>query len=143
MDSDTSDDMASGSKARDRGADTVWARGLLQELGVVFDAPTNLWIDNSAAVSVASDAGSVGRSKHIARRARFLVELHQRKEVAFKGMSGHVQSADLLTKPLDRTRFVTLRKFITNEEAQVHGQASSEAQPGEEAVRSDLGERRP
>ena len=72
-----------------------------------------------------------------------MVELHQRREVAFKGMSGHVQSADLLTKPLDRTRFVTLRRFITNEEAQVHGEAGNEAQSGEEAVRSDLGGRQP
>ena len=124
-------------------ADTVWARGLLQELGVLFAGPTNLWIDNSAAVSVASDAGSVGRSKHIARRARFLVELHQKKEVAFRGMSGTVQSADLLTKPLDRSRFTALRRFIMNEDAQVVVARSGETSPdGPTMEESDLGGRR-
>ena len=100
-------------------ADVLWARGLLNELGQTQTAATNLWIDNEGAVAVAGDARSMGRSKHIARRSRFLQETQARQEVRCRHISGEVQAADLLTKPLDRKRFVALRRYLMNTEAMV------------------------
>ena len=57
-------------------AETVWARGLMSELGYGQPEPTTLWVDNTGAAAIANDAGSVGRSWHIARRANFLLDMH-------------------------------------------------------------------
>ena len=100
-------------------ADVLWMRGLLSELGVAQDQATNLWIDNEGAVAVAGDARSLGRSKHIARRSQFLVEAQGRRQIKCRHISGEVQAADLLTKPLDRKRFISLRRYLMNTDAMV------------------------
>ena len=69
---------------------------------------------------MAGDARSLGRSKHIARRSQFLGEAQGRQhEVRCRHISGEVQAADLLTKPLDRKRFVSLRRYLMNTDAMV------------------------
>ena len=57
-------------------AELLWARGLLGELGWPQLAPTRLWVDNSGALNLAQNAESLGRSRHIARRANFLQMAH-------------------------------------------------------------------
>jgi hypothetical protein len=89
-------------------------------------AATNLWVDNSGAVAVANDARSIGRSRHIARRARFLLELHHVGAIRLRYLPGEDQAADLLTKPLARARFVRLRAYLMGEARQVHSSSSSE-----------------
>ena len=101
-------------------AEVIWQRGLLTELGYVQLQPTNLWIDNTGAVAVANDAGSIGRSRHIARRSRFLLEAHAAGLIKAKHLAGDAQAADMLTKPLDRKRFVALRTYLMNTDAQVN-----------------------
>ena len=59
---------------------TGGACGLLSELGYAQRGPTTLWVDNTGAVAVASDAASIGRSRHIARRANFLQDMHESGE---------------------------------------------------------------
>jgi hypothetical protein len=49
-------------------ADLLHQRGLLQELGVPMQSPTTIWCDNAGTVNIANDAGSVGRSRHLAMR---------------------------------------------------------------------------
>ena len=100
-------------------ADVLWIRGLLSELGVPQDSATNLWIDNEGAVAVAGDARSLGRSKHIARRSQFLIEAQGRRQIRCRHISGEVQAADLLTKPLERKRFMSLRRYLMNTDAMV------------------------
>ena len=100
-------------------AEVMWARGLLGELGWPQLQPTNLWIDNTGAVAVANDAASIGRSRHIARRSRFLLEAYARGIIRARHLAGDAQAADLLTKPLDRKRFVALRTYLMNSDAQV------------------------
>ena len=77
------------------------------------------WIDNTGAVAVANDAASIGRSRHIARRSRFLLEAYARGIIRARHLAGDAQAADLLTKPLDRKRFVALRTYLMNSDAQV------------------------
>ena len=104
-------------------AEVVWARGLLSELGYAQRGPTTLWVDNTGAVAVASDAASIGRSRHIARRANFLQDMHESGEIEPRHLPGEDTCADALTKPLDKKRFVRLRKYLMN--SRVAGNAAA------------------
>ena len=120
-------------------AETMWVRGLLGELGWPQLQPTNLWIDNTGAVAVANDAASIGRSRHIARRSRFLLEAYAQGVIKARHLAGDAQAADLLTKPLDRKRFATLRSYLMNSDAQVSvGKGDGKTEDG--TLRSGLNE---
>ena len=95
-------------------AETVWARGLMAELGYGQPQPTTLWVDNTGAAAIANDAGSVGRSRHIARRANFLLDMHERGEIETRHMPGEDTVADTLTKPLEKKKFIRLREYLLN-----------------------------
>mgnify|MGYP001221265151 CR=1 FL=1 len=84
----------------------------------------------------------MGRSKHIARRSRFLQEAQARRRLRCRHIAGDVQAADLLTKPLDRKRFVALRRYLMNVDAMVeapvegraakHEDGETRAKPGDD-----------
>ena len=78
-------------------------------------------------MAVAGDAKSMGRSKHIARRSRFLQEAQARRQLRCRHIAGDVQAADLLTKPLDRKRFVALRRYLMNVDAMVEAPVEGRA----------------
>ena len=93
---------------------------------------TSLWCDNSGAVAIGNDAGSLGRSKHIARRARFLTEALGSGEIRLRHVAGAWQLADVLTKPLERRRFVTLTEHMMNTPNLVVTEGAQEAGDGHE-----------
>ena len=66
-------------------------------------------------MSIANDARSLGRSRHIARRARFLLEAKLSGSLRLAHLKGDSMPADALTKPLERKRFAALRNYIMNE----------------------------
>ena len=120
-------------------AETLWARGLLGELGWPQLQATTLWMDNAGAVRMAQNAESVGRSRHIARRASFLQEASAHGHMRMQWLSTDHLAADLLTKPLDRRRFVKLRAWMMGESAAVQQQRSTLAE-GSVGERADMGQ---
>ena len=100
-------------------ADTLAKRGLGSEIGLDMTDATVLWCDNTGAVAVASDTGAVSRCKHMARRAHFLQDCMDNGEIRVRYLATDRQPADLLTKPLDRGRFVKLRDYLMNTQNQV------------------------
>ena len=74
--------------------------------------PTRIWMDNSGALNLARAAESLGRSRHIARRANFLQTTSGLGAVRCVWCSTDDLVADLLTKPLDRRRFQKLRSMM-------------------------------
>ena len=111
-------------------AEVLWIKGLLGELGVAHPHATTLFSDNQGCVSIANDARSLGRSRHIARRARFLLEAKLSGSLRLAHLKGESMPADALTKPLERKRFAALRNYIMNE-------ASSECSSSGECERRD------
>ena len=84
-------------------------------------------MDNSGALNLAHNAESLGRSRHIARRANFLQMATSQNAVRGQWLSTVHMLADLLTKPLDRKRFVMLRDRIMGASpAAPHSGGSSE-----------------
>ena len=68
-------------------------------------------------------AASIGRSRHIARRANFLQDMHESGEIEPRHLPGEDTCADALTKPLDKKRFVRLREYLMN--SRVAGNAAA------------------
>ena len=93
-------------------ADLLHQRGLLQELGVPMLGPTTIWSDNSGTVSVANDAGSIARSRHLAMRARFLQDFKAEGEGKICYIKTEDNASDALTKPLDRAKFTKHRNYM-------------------------------
>ena len=74
--------------------------------------PTPVWCDNKAAVNVGTDSGSIGRSRHLAMRARFLQDCKEGGEARMGYISTDNNAADMLTKPLDRAKFKKHRAYL-------------------------------
>ena len=108
----------------------MWARGLLGELGWPQLGPTRLWIDNSGALNIAKAAESLGRSRHIARRANFLQMASGLGAVRCVWCSTDDLIADLLTKPLDRRRFQKLRSMMMGSPASAQDGGGTETGAG-------------
>ena len=100
-------------------ADMIHLRGLLQELGVpCMEVPTPMWSDNSGTVNVANDSGSVGRSRHLAMRAKFLQDCKELGITRVGYIATNDNPADLLTKPLDRAKFQKHRAYLMGLESE-------------------------
>ena len=96
------------------GAEAVYLRSLLQDLGVKQPA-TELLVDNKGAVFSAKLAGhSHGKLKHVDRRHFFIRELVEDGKLRVSFVRTDDNVADLFTKPLTGRRFVNLRDKAMN-----------------------------
>ena len=77
-----------------------------------MQSPTTIWCDNAGTVNIANDAGSVGRSRHLAMRARFLQDFKAAGEGKICYVKTEDNAADALTKPLERGRFSKHRSYL-------------------------------
>ena len=83
------------------GAEAVYLRSLLDEMGFSPTAPTELRVDNQGAVYTAKYAGhSHSKLKHISRRHLWIRELMQEGKVNVSFIKTDDNVADLFTKPL-------------------------------------------
>ena len=92
----------------------VFLRGIFGDLGFPQDAPTLLRIDNSGAIDVANDPVNHANSKHILRRELHIRELIEAGVIVVKYVKSADNTADVLTKHLDRAAFQKHRKTLYN-----------------------------
>ena len=87
---------------------------LLRELGEADDKPVQLALDNQSAIAVSYNPEHHNRMKHVERRHFFVRECveNMRLEVPFVRTDANI--ADFFTKPLEPSRFFTLRNIIMN-----------------------------
>jgi hypothetical protein len=85
--------------------ESLYIRGLLQEMGVDVNEPTVLYVDNKSAIELAKDRKSCQRSRHIERRFLKLRELVAEGHIIVKYVNTNDNPADMMTKPLEQPAF--------------------------------------
>ena len=68
-----------------------------------------MWCDNEVCVMVTKDESSMKRLSYVARRVRFLQELHSRGIIEIRKVDGTINPVDALTKylqPKDYKRYM-------------------------------------
>ena len=73
--------------------------------------PKYLMVDNTAAVTLATGAGSQ-RTRHLRVRSAFIRDMIDREEIEVSHCPGDVQLADCLTKALMKNRLEDLCKLL-------------------------------
>lgn len=89
----------------------MWLLNLLSELGVPSQVPT-LFCDNIGTTYLCSNPVFHSRMKHIALDYHFVRQMVQLENIRVSHISTKDQPADILTKPMHRTRFSFLRDKI-------------------------------
>ena len=83
----------------------------LKDFGLNF-AGVPLFCDNTSAINIAKNHVQHSRTKHIDIRYHFLRDHVEKGDIVLHFVESEAQLADILTKPLDPTRFATLRSEL-------------------------------
>jgi hypothetical protein len=89
----------------------LWMKKLLRDYGSTKDTMV-IHCDNTSAINISKNLVQHSQTKHIDIRHHFIRDLVKSREVAVMFVPTENQLADILTKPLDRSRFESLRKAI-------------------------------
>ena len=71
-----------------------------------------VYYDNSSAIDISKNLVQHSKTKHIEIRYHFIRDLVERSIVTLEYIPIERQNADIFTKPLDRSKFETLRQVI-------------------------------
>ena len=71
-----------------------------------------VYCDNSNAIDISKNPVQHSRTKHIEIRYHFIRDLVERKVVVLEYIPTDRQNANIFTKPLDRSKFESLRQVI-------------------------------
>ena len=71
-----------------------------------------LLYDNESAINLANNPVSHSRTKHIDIRYHFLRDYEAKGDIEIRHVGTEKQLADIFTKPLDESRFCTLRSEL-------------------------------
>jgi len=98
-------------------------RVLLAEMGLPQSEPTIVYVDNQGAVELSRDRKSCHRSRHVDRRYFKVRELAAEGVLRVDPIDTLRNSSDLLTKPLEVTKFNAHRARLLNAAAPAGVQA--------------------
>ena len=98
-------------------AEIIYLRGLLGEMGVNIDEPTELKIDNAGAIELAKDRRSCQRSRHIERRYLKIRVWVAEGRIRVTYVPTAENAADMLTKPLSGDVFDKHRRVLSGGES--------------------------
>ena len=89
----------------------LWMKKVLTDYGISQDTKV-VYCDNSSAIDISKNPVQHSKTKHIKIRYHFIRHLVERKIVCLEYIPTKRQNADIFTKPLDRSKFETLRQVI-------------------------------
>ena len=87
----------------------LWMKKLLSDYGIAQDTMV-VYCDNSSAIDISKNPVQHSKTKHIEIRYHFIRDIIERKIVALEYIPTEHQNANIFTKPLDRSKFETLRQ---------------------------------
>jgi hypothetical protein len=90
----------------------LWMKKLLCDYGFTQDTMI-INYDNTSAINIFKNLVQHSQTKHIDIRHHFLRDLVESQVVSLSFIPTYNQLADILTKPLDGSRFESLRKAIS------------------------------
>ena len=90
----------------------LWLRKILTDLGMEQRKATKINVDNQATIAISNNPIFHGKTKHFKLKYYFLREVQKNDELQLINCKTEDQLADMLTKPLSKTRFETLREKI-------------------------------
>nr|KAJ0196411.1 hypothetical protein LSAT_V11C700384790 [Lactuca sativa] len=90
----------------------IWLQDLLGEIMNKAQEKVILRVDNKSAIELTKNPVFHGRSKHIHTRFHFIRNCVEREQVEVENIPGGEQRADILTKPLARTKFKEMWSLI-------------------------------
>ena len=90
----------------------LWLRKILADLYMEQKKATKVNVDNQTAIAISKNPIFHGKTKHFKLKYYFLREVQKNKELQLIYCKTEDQLADMLTKPLSKTRFETLRNKI-------------------------------
>ena len=94
------------------GKEALWLRNFTKELGFPCAGATNIYMDNQAAIRLATNPMTVSKAKHINLRLHWIREFIEKKKIALEYVKSEFNCADLFTKPLSGERREFLSKLI-------------------------------
>ena len=80
----------------------------MRDFGLIFKS-VPLFCDNTSAISLAKNPCFHGKVKHIEVRHHFLRDNVEKGEIVMRRIKTKKQLANIFIKPLDASRFATLR----------------------------------
>ena len=87
----------------------LWMKKLLSDYGISQDTMV-VYGDNSSAIDISKNPIQHSKTKHIEIRYHFIRDLVKRKIVTLEYIPTERQNANIFSKPLDRSKFETLRQ---------------------------------
>ena len=90
----------------------IWLRNVLQELQIVQEEPTKIYIDNKSTLALAKNPLFHERSKHIDTWYHFIQEHVKEKQIELVAVKSQDNVFDIFTKPLKHEVFALLREQL-------------------------------
>lgn len=92
--------------------EVVWLRNLLARLFGQSMEPTVIHYDNQSYVKLSINPVFHDRTKHVEIKYHYIKDMVQRKAIQLRYICTDEQTADILTKPLSRLKFVYFREKL-------------------------------
>ena len=100
--------------ASEAAKEAISLRSFLQELDEAGPEPLQMALDNQSAIAVAYNPEHHSRMKHVERRHFFVRECVEDMKLEVPFVRTDANLADFFTKPLEPSRFFSLRNVIMN-----------------------------
>lgn len=92
--------------------ETIWARGLLDEIAVKQEKPTTIFCDNQSTLKIANNEEACRKTKHIAIKTHLVKDEIKRGTIETKFVASEEQKADMMTKSLTKESFIANRNRL-------------------------------
>lgn len=92
--------------------EAIWLQNILFDLKRSENKPTTIYEDNQSCIKLIKNQKVSNRSKHIDIKYFYIKDLIEKNSIAIKYCPSDNMLADILTKPIQSTKFLRLRQLL-------------------------------